>query len=568
MKITKLITLLLVLFSTTAFAQDIDYTAGVLSTPGYFIIVVSGVLLACGFQFLLTALSVAGGVTAVGNLKEAYVEGKYERDSDKDDDDDQYEIDPDMPTGVIITSAIGIWNVLTVGVSLFFATMLALRLVPMASDATSITLALTIWAAFFMLMFYLEGRLVGTLVGGLINTAVSGLKASGSAVANMLAPSPVSQVQTVADNTIEKLRQEMSAEFDTDSIVNSLNKFAGKVENKIPDYENLKADLKEIARASAGKGSSNSPAKWTAIQTTIQSAIEAEPGQKTDKAKKKAADLKSLLKEIQAAYKEGNSTSDSLQNALKAAPVDEKKVNGYINQVKELLQNNTSEDMNPQKLQAKIESIINDPQGTVNGLQEQMQKIDRQTIVELLNKNTSLDKTQINQYANKAERVFATVTERLGVTNDDPNTEKMMTQFEGKVRAFINGTDTKELNYGLLKNDFKRAMNNPSESLNIVKRRLSTFDRNTLVSVLTATPWLSREDIDRVADTVENARNEVDSQVTDIQRKARRSMANIERRAVIQAEHTRKTAVSAAWWLVATIIISGLTAVTGGLLNM
>ena len=190
-------TLLLIAVSAGPLAaQVLDVEAGVLSTPGFFIVVLAGVLLACGFQFLLTALSVAGGVTAAPNIKEAYVKNKYKNegidDDDDDDDDNQYDYSNDnVPMGVKITSALGIWNVLTASVSLFFATWLAMQLVPLAPEGTYITLALTIWATFFMLMFYTEGRLVGTLVGGLINTAVSGLRAAGSGVASIFTPSPL-----------------------------------------------------------------------------------------------------------------------------------------------------------------------------------------------------------------------------------------------------------------------------------------------------------------------------------------------------------------------------------------
>lgn len=44
-------------------------TAFILEGTNFFICLVAGVLLALGFQLLLTALSVAGGITAVGNIR-------------------------------------------------------------------------------------------------------------------------------------------------------------------------------------------------------------------------------------------------------------------------------------------------------------------------------------------------------------------------------------------------------------------------------------------------------------------------------------------------------------------
>src|SRR5690606_30394136 len=86
-------------------------------TLHFFIAILDGVLLALGFQFILTARSVALGITAIGDLKESYVENKYKL---KDDDDDD-----GMDTGTMITTGFGLWSVITVGLSLFGATALA-----------------------------------------------------------------------------------------------------------------------------------------------------------------------------------------------------------------------------------------------------------------------------------------------------------------------------------------------------------------------------------------------------------------------------------------------------------
>lgn len=561
-------TLILFLLTTGPLAaQDLDIAAGVVSTPGFFIVVIAGVLLACGFQFLLTALSVAVGVTAVGNLKETYVESKYgNSDNDDNKDENPYEYESGVPTGVKITSGIGIWNVITVTLSLFFATWIAMQLVPLASQMTYLALSLTIWAAFFMLMFYLEGRLVGTLIGGLINTAVSGLRAAGNSVASAFAPSPVKQVQNAAENTIEntieKVRQEMSSTFDTDRIVQTIKDSVDRTAGKLPDYDELKADLKEIA--AAGKSGGGNPAKWTAIQTTIQSAIESD-GSNMDAGKKQQ--LQSLLNDVKSAYKEGNTTREKLDKVAEAAPVNTQKAKQYLDKIENILTTTSGNGFDSDKLNQRLNEVISDPRGAAGNFAETMKSLDRKQVIDLLEKNTNLDRSRLEQTADRVQSALNVVRERLGgMSGGSTDSDNLLSSFEGKVRSFINGTDAPELNYTLLKNDFKRAMNNPGESINIVSNRLKTFDRNTLVSLLTATPWVSRKDIDKIADTVESARNETASQITEIQRKALRTVKQAERKAVIQAEHTRKAAVSASWWLVVTIIISGLAAVTGGLM--
>lgn len=118
------------------------YTESII-TPHFFVAIVAGVLLALGFQFILTALSVALGITAIGDLKESYVENKYKlKDNDDEDDDDG------MDMGTMITTGFGLWSVITVGLSLFGATALAINLSLIANPVIAITLGLVIWATF------------------------------------------------------------------------------------------------------------------------------------------------------------------------------------------------------------------------------------------------------------------------------------------------------------------------------------------------------------------------------------------------------------------------------------
>lgn len=569
----KIITLgVLLTAGQSLYAQGIIVNADALNAPSYIIVVLSGVLLAFGFQFLLTALSVAAGVTAIGDLKEAYVENKYkddhygkQEDDSDDEDEDGYEIDPDTPLGVKVSSGIGVWNVLTVGISLFAATYLALQMIPITTEITKITLSLVIWAMFFMLMFYLESRMVGTLLGSLISTAIAGLKASASAVTNFFKPTSKTDLKQVVDHTVEKLRSEIGAEFDTESILNAVRKFADKVSKDIPSYKTLKKDLKEIAK-STGSKSRGSAAKWMALQTAINAAVQAAGNTDTEEGKQKVNELKRLLADAKEAYEQGDNTQEGIINVLKMTPADEQKVNEQINAIKNKMKNSSIGDMETSELKRTFDEFVNDPQGKAEHLVSKFKELDRQTIVETLNENTALDKTQLETYADRIEQTMHHISERLSITNNDPNIDNLIAAFEKKLKQFINTTDAEELQYSFLKNDVKRAINDPKQSLSIIKNRLDTFDKNTLTAVLTNTPWIEKRHINKLADTIEDAKEEVNLQIQKINDKAISTKYKIERKAVIHADRLRKTAVAASWWLVATIVTSAGAAIAGATL--
>ncbi len=554
------------LASIQAGAQnDTALVTDIVATPNYFLVVLFGVMLAVGFQFLLTSLSVAIGVSAVPNLKKSYVEARYGNTSDDENDDDWNETNSGGNTGVVVTSALGIWNVLTAALSLFGATALALTLTPVVTTTIAITLGLTIWAVFYLLMFYLEGRMVGTMIGSLINTAVAGLRAGGEAVKSLFGPSPTSQVQSVADNTIEKLRQEMSATFDTDGITQAIENFTNTVGKKVdkvgnnlaevPTYDQLKADLKEVVKAG---GNQSNPAKWTAIQSAVQSAIDGGDDDDSESGKNKTEQLRELLAEAKKAAGSNGSGNAGKSNKNGGDTT-------YVDQVTNYLQSATPESFDVDQLKKQLLSFADDPKGAYQELSSQIASMDKDAIVAAITQNTSLEKKQVNEYADRVTKVLTsvrgTVDSKTSAAGDKAN--DLLSKLESGIAGFVDSTDDDRLDYSSLKNDFVRAMNNPNDSLDIVSRRLDTYDRDTLVSLLTNNSKINRSDINNIVGQVEEAKATVTDQIQAVRDKANSAKNQTMRRAAIQAEHARATAVSAAWWLFAAIVISGGAAILG-----
>ena len=578
MKYLSLALFILTLLIENASAQDTVAMGEISLEPAYFVSIISGVLLAYGFQFLLTALSVAAGVTAIGNLKEAYILKKYdwseELDDDEKDDGDSGFLSH-LTNGVQITSAIGLWNVITVVIALFGATALALMLVPTANASAKITLALVIWASFFMSLFYIETRVVGTLIGVLISTAISGLKASGDAIKSLLTPSPQTQTQNMIDHTIEKVRREISSEFDSSVITQAIEQFASRLDRKVPDYESLKKDIQEIVESAptmeieSGQNANRSgslrskTAKWMAIQTVITAALKTEPGQKlTETAKEKMLQLQSLLSEMKSSYQDGDTTKESVENALANVSLDQEKVGDYIDRIQTLLQNITPDKIDRESLQKEMDEIIDSSAATLHGLKESIEAIDRDTLIETLEKNTRLDKNEIEYYISQIQAVFEEIKSRLRRLGDI-DTESLLRSFEQKVADFLNSEEEGEYNYEALKYQVQKALNNPSESLAVIKKRISGFDRDKITELITRTGLINQRDINKVVESIEYAKNEVAKQVAEIEATAKRKLDSMKRQAVVQAEGIRKTAMSAAWWLVTAIVISAGAAMAG-----
>jgi hypothetical protein len=137
---------------------------------------------------------------------------------------------------------------------------------------------------------------------------------------------------------------------------------------------------------------------------------------------------------------------------------------------------------------------------------------------------------------------------------------------ENRLRDYLARTDRPEIQYDSLKWDIERMMQDPKSSPEIARNRLSKFDKETFMAVLTANDKLSRRDIENLSNKVDESRHRAISKLEQIENETRRRIESTKQGALQQAENARKTAATAAWWLFGTAIVSGLASAAGGLI--
>ncbi len=564
MKKITLIIITTVCFCIPLSAQNEAYgSPDIFVLPQFLIAIIAGILLALGFQIVLTAISLATGITAVGDVRETYIKNKHHfngKDTIFDDGDDS---DDTSNTGVVVSSAFGAWSLITVSISLFAATLLATKLTLVTSIPMVITLSLVIWSAFLMILFYFESKVASTLLGGLVGLATSGLKASGNTIKNMFTPSDETKVQHVLDSSIKKIRSEFSDFIDIDQFKNTLANVGKEVEQKIPDYESLKKDLKEILKDSGNDNSGSGGSSLMVLQQLVNklgnSSDESEEG------KSKQEQLKNLVSELKDEYNKADSNEDKARNVVqKLSPADEEVTNKYFDKVLNYFANTDANDVNSSSFQKVIDEVSDNPTQIMSILGKKLNDIDRESVVEILNKNTSFNKEDIENNISKVEKLIDSMKTQL----NEFSMADLSKKIEKPIAQFFNGTNKPELNYSSLKYDLKRAINNPGDSIDIVKSRINQFDSDTFISLITANTGMESSDIDHLKEQVESTKNELRDQFVKIEEKAKLTIENAKRKAVIEAEHLRKVAASAAWWLVATAVFSGVAAVAGAIVSI
>ncbi len=530
----------------------------------FFITIAAGVVLALAFQFILTTVSVAAGITAIGDVKKNYVKSKVRPGSNDDSNGHVFDQDssPDMATGVKITTAFGIWSLVTTSIALFGATALALNINMVETSATNTTTALVIWGLFFLILFYLETRIVGSLLGNLITAVTSGLKSSAGAISSMFTASPDKKIENVLEHTIDKVRSEFDSGFNMDKVSDVLDNFLDRVESKIPDYDSLKNDLEDIAKKSSGK---NTSGKWMAIQQVLTKLI-SENSESSDPDKKsKAQQLQKTLDTITKKYQEGENSVEGAKNVVaELSTMDREELDKRTEQIKGYLSDSPVGDLSPEKIRTAFRAILDHPKMVASILTDRAKGFDRENIIDALSSNTALKKEDLEKYADRATDMVRSVSHEFDAENENG----LVNKIEGRVKGFFEATGRKELDYSLLKDDVRKILDDPKDSLDIIRNRASSFDTDTLRALVTNNKYVSEEQIDSIVKIFSDSKKQVLDKVGQIEAKAHEQVKILERKAVIQAEHARLTAASAAWWLVLTTIISAVAAIGGAIVTL
>jgi len=523
-------------------------------TPNFFVTILSGVILALIFQIILTAISVAAGVTSVGNFKKSYAKSKVEMDESDNNNDHN------MNVGVKYTSMFGIWSLITTSIALFGATALALKINVVESTFSNITTALVIWGLFFLILFYLETKIVGSLLGNLVTAVTSGFKNSANAISSMFETSPYKKVDNILDHTIDKVRSEFDTGISSEKINSVMDNFFTKVDERIPEFDSIKADLENIAKESK---STNSSTKWFAIQQMVNKLM-SENGNSVDNGKQsKVKKLKEVIDSISNNMNKEDSKVKRAKNVVEEfSTLDREAIDSKTKKIQDYLSNAIPSDLSVDRLGVLLKGALNHPNMVKSLLLDKVEGLDRNSIVDVLSKNSNLSKDDINGYADN----FMNVVKSIGTHLD--NGEGTLENLKNKVTAYLNnvGSNNDSFDFIELSKSLKSILYDPKKSLKDLKNQLTAVDIDDVKNYISNSKYVDGNQMNNVVQTISNAKKSVEQKVDKIEAEARQRVQILEKKAIIKAEHARKTAISASWWLVITTIISAVAAIGGSLI--
>ena len=267
---------------------------------------------------------------------------------------------------------------------------------------------------------------------------------------------------------------------------------------------------------------------------------------------------------------EANATIDQVQDTIRGvlrtpqrlAVRAQAKVQDFQTTLEDYLRNTDKQELNPDGIKRDLGLLLQDPRLGLDHLSDRLSHVDRATIVALLSQREDISQAEAEQIV---DRVLAVRDRMVGQLEAiKAKVQSVIDGILGKVRDYLNALERPELNYDGIQNDVRKLFDDPNAGFDALRDRLSHFDRDTLVAVLSSRDDISQADANRIIDKVDGVRTNVLSRAERIQDQIQNRLEDIKRQAQAQAEATRKAAATAAWWLFATAFTSGIAAAVAG----
>ena len=352
----------------------------------------------------------------------------------------------------------------------------------------------------------------GKLSEGVIKQAVQyGLSAAVPAVLDgtNLPNIDVNKITT----QLQKLKEKVQ-DVDVAQIIEQLQKFREQVAAKLPSPENtIKADVKDYIlnsfpwhfnRITLVDEFKEVIYDVNADPTTVRRELE-ELNQEyfTNLLKQRDDISEARVKEIAEQME-----SDRLEvlEIVKQAQAREKGQD-FRSRIEDYLRSTGKEELNPEGIKRDFDKLIEDPKAGFEDLSDRFGQFDRDTFVQLLQQRQDISEEEANNIVSQLE------SSRDNILNSAREVQEQAKakadELRQRVEDYLQNTNKDELNPEGIKRDFRVLLDDPQAGISLLQSRLSQFDRDTLVQLLSQRQDLSEEQVNQTLDQLEAVRDSI-----------------------------------------------------------
>lgn len=267
-----------------------------------------------------------------------------------------------------------------------------------------------------------------------------------------------------------------------------------------------------------------------------------------------------------------NQTIDQVQTSIRSlirtprrlASRVQKQAVSFEASLERYLQNTHKDELNPEGIKRDLQMLLKDPRSGLSSLGDRVSKFDRETLVALLIQREDMTEEEANRIADQVESTYSSVVGQIQQVQQ--TVQSALDKSFGSIREYLNGLERSELNYDGIKQDFGKLFDDPQVGLEALRDRLSQFDRDTLVAVLSSRKDISEADANRIIDQVEATRDGALHRIERVQQETQKRLDAIKHQTEKQVRETRKVASGAAWWVFSSALFSLAASAIAGFL--
>jgi nucleoid DNA-binding protein len=533
----------------------------------FLIALIAGVVMAFAFQFLLTNLSVAAGISAGENPV---------------DEDDEENLGKAIRK---IESKIGLWTLFTVNIALFTASFLAVKLSLIGSVGLGAIIGVVIWSFYFLLLVWASSSALGSLIGSVVNTATSGMQGVMATAATALGGSAVNQqIVNTVDASVAAVRRELSSAVDPDGIKETLDEYLGGLQAPKLDLKDVRSNFEKLlndpqVQSLAGTAVAGNINRQTfldlvssrtdfskqdvdqlvdQLQTTWNQVVNQ---QKPQEIIDRGRDALNSGKQLDESLDQGESSEQpglveramqlgttalvgAVVKNVNLSDVDVEKVSGQLQQltgkateqvqklgskvadklpglnsnpiladVENYILNSQPWHLNRETIKQEFKDVIYDSEAAAGVIRPLLEQLNRDSFVQFLNQRSDFTPERVEEIADQLESIRMEALE----TAKGAESEEQSQDLRSRVENYLRSTGKEELNPEGIEREFTALLEDPEAGVDGLRDRLSQFDRDTLVQLLGQREDFSQEEADQLISKLESTRDRVLSQAQELQ---------------------------------------------------
>ncbi len=214
----------------------------------------------------------------------------------------------------------------------------------------------------------------------------------------------------------------------------------------------------------------------------------------------------------------------------------QEKTQGFRTRIEDYLRSTGKEELNPEGIERDFAKVVEDPEAGFEDLSQRFSDIDRDTLVKLLAGREDINEEEANNIVGQFEHTRDNFLNQAKELQEQAKAKA--DELRQKVEDYLRNTNKEELNPDGIKRDFKTLLDDPQAGLSVLRQRVSQFDRDTLVKLLSQREDLSEEQVNQTIDQLLSVR---DSVLQAPQKVASKAKEQYEKTTSTIAEYLRNT---------------------------